>query len=108
MTTTTAVGGDSTCLTGGLSPTLQYNEFQYVDAAKLSDGSANPGWIAGAPSETFTFSFQYYVGSTTPTANTDVILYSYNPTTPLGPGVAINMLRGVRKIRFQVLHSCMT
>jgi len=85
MSNITTVGGDSTCLTGTVSPSLQFNEFQYVDAAKLSDGSANPGWIAGAASETFTFSFQYYIGSIRPVGVTDVILYSYNPTTVAGP-----------------------
>ena len=53
-----SLDGDTTALIGG-SSTLQKNEFQYVNAALLSNGSANPNWLPGAASETYTFSYQY-------------------------------------------------
>ena len=78
-----SLDGDTTALIGG-SSTLQKNEFQYVNAALLSNGSANPNWLPGAASETYTFSYQYDIKGS-PTSSTDVKLYSYNPTTAGGP-----------------------
>jgi hypothetical protein len=77
-----SVGGQ-TALGGAASPTLLYNEFQYVNAAFAATTNtafptliANPGWTPGTTSETYSFSFQYDV--TGSPAHDEIQLYYYN------------------------------